>query len=66
MVFEEYEEANEVAMVVDQTLLKQVVLKKRKAGWCLLEIVVCEDPEGHLKAVLVLSKQIQDDEYEGG
>ena len=63
MVFEEYEEANEAVMVVDQNLLKQVVLKKRKAGWCMYEIVVCEDLDGHLKAVLVLPKQIQDDEY---
>ena len=66
MVFEEYEEANEAVMVVDQTFLKQVVLKKRKADWCLLEIVVCEDREGHLKTTLVLPKQVQDDECEDG
>ena len=35
VVFVKYEEAIEVAMVVVQSLLKQVVLKKRKAGWCL-------------------------------
>ena len=64
MVFVKHEEAIEAAMVVDQSLLKQVVLKKRKAGWCLLEIVVCEDRDGNLKAVLVLPKQIQDDGYE--
>ena len=66
MVFEEYEEANEVVMVVDQTLLKQVVLKKRKDDWCLLEIVVFEDREWHLKTALVLPKQFQDDENEDG
>ena len=55
-VFEECEGVNAAVMVVVQTLLKQVVLKKRKAGWCLLEIVVCEDRDGHLKAVLVLPK----------
>ena len=41
--FDECEEVNEVVMVVDQTLLKPMVLKKRKADWCLLEIVVFED-----------------------
>ena len=51
-------------MVVDQTLLKQVVLKKRKADWCLLEIVVFEDREWHLNTALVLPKQVQDDECE--
>ena len=56
MVFEEYEEVNEAMMVVDQTLLKQVVLKKRKDDWCLLEIVVFEDREWHLKTTLVLPK----------
>ena len=66
MVFEEYEEENEVVMVVDQTLLKQVVLKKRKADWCLLEIVVFEDREWHLKTALVPPKKVQDDEYEDG
>ena len=64
MVFEEYEEANEAVMVVDQTLLKQVVLKKRKADWCMLEIVVFEDREWHLKIALFLPQQVQDDEYE--
>ena len=66
MVFVEHEEVIEGVMVVVQTLLKQVFLKKRKAGWCLLEIVVCEDRDGHLKAILVLPKQIQDDEYKDG
>ena len=56
MVFVKHEEATEAAMVV--------VLKKRKDGWCLLEIFVCEDWEGHLKASLVLPKQIQDEECE--
>ena len=51
-------------MVVDQTLLKQVVLQKKKAGWCLWKIVVREDRDGHLKAVLVLPEMTQDDEYE--
>ena len=55
MIFEEYE-MNEVVRVADRILLKQVVLKKRKSGWCLLEIVVCEDQEGHLKAALVLPR----------
>ena len=64
MVFEEYEEANEAVMVVDQTLLKKVVLKKRKADWCLLEIVVFEDQERHQKTALVLQRQVQDDECE--
>ena len=53
-VFDECEEVNEVVMVVDQTLLKQVVLKKRKADWCMLEIVVFEDREWHLKTALIL------------
>ena len=35
VVFVKHEEAIEAAMVVVQSLLKQVVLKKRKAGWCL-------------------------------
>ena len=43
VVFVKHEEVIEVVMVVDQTLLKQVVLKKRKADWCLLEVVVFED-----------------------
>ena len=51
-------------MVVNQTLLKQVVLQKKKAGWCLWKIVVREDRDGHLKAVLVLPEMTQDDEYE--
>ena len=55
-----------MVMVADQNLLRKLVLKKRKVGWCLLEIVVCEDQEGHLKTALVLPKQIQDDEYEDG
>ena len=65
-VFEEHEEANEAVMVVDQILLKQVVLKKRKADWFPLEIVVFEDRLWHLKTTLVLPKQVQDDEYEDG
>ena len=51
-------------MVVDQTLLKQVVLQKKKAGWCLWKIVVREDRDEHLKAILVLLEMTQDDEYE--
>ena len=65
-VFDESEEANEVVMVVDQTFLKPMVLKKRKADWCLLEIVVFEDRERHLKTTLVLPRQVQDDECEAG
>ena len=64
VVFKEYKEANEAVMVVDQTLLKKVVLKKRKADWFMLEIVVFEDREWHLKTTLVLPKQVQDDECE--
>ena len=45
VVFDECEEVNKVVMVVDQPLLKPMVLKKRKADWCLLEIVVFEDRE---------------------
>ena len=51
-------------MVVDQTLLKQVVLQKKKDGWCLWKIVVRKDRDGHLKAVLVLPEMTQGDEYE--
>ena len=65
-VFDECEEVNEVVMVVDQPLLNPMVVKKRKADWCLLEMVVFEDREWHLKTALVLSKQVQDDEYEDG
>ena len=32
VVFVKHEEVNEAVMVVDQTLLKQVVLQKKKAG----------------------------------
>ena len=53
-------------MVVDQTLLKQVVPKKRKADWSLLEIVVFEDQERHLKTALFLPRQVQDDGCEDG
>ena len=63
MVFEEYE-MNEVVTVVDRILLKQVVLKKMKANWRLLEIVVSEDQERYLQVVPVLSTQVQYDEYE--
>ena len=61
-VFEECEEVNEVVMVVDQPLLKQVVLKKMKADWCLSKAVVSEDQGGNLKVAPVLPKQVQDDE----
>ena len=64
VVFEKCEGVNEVEMVVDQTLLKQVVLKKMKANWRLLEIVVSEDQERYLQVVPVLSTQVQYDEYE--
>ena len=63
-VLVKHKEGIEAVMVVDQTLLKQVVLQKKKAGWCLWKIAVREDRDGHLKAVLVLPEQIQDDEYE--
>ena len=65
-MFDECEEVNEVVMVVDQPLLKPMVLKKRKADWCMLEIVVFEDREWHLKTSLVLPKKVQDDECEDG
>ena len=65
-VFDECEEVNEVVMVVDQPLLNLMVLKKRKADWCLLEIDVFEDREWHLKTALVLLKQVQDDECKDG
>ena len=61
-MFEEYEEANEMVMVVDQTLLKQVVLKKMKADWSLSKAIVFEDQGGNLKVAPILSKQVQDDE----
>ena len=59
VVFERCEELIEAVMVVDQTLLKQVVLKKMKVDWCLLETVVIDGQERHLKVDLVLQKQTQ-------
>jgi len=64
VVFEECEGVNEVEMVVDQTLLKQVVLKKMKVDWRLSETVVSEDQERYLQVVPVLPTQVQYDEYE--
>ena len=61
MVFEECEEVNEVVMVVDQPLLKQVVLKKMKADWHLSEAVVSEDQERYLQVAPVLPTQFQYD-----
>ena len=51
-------------MVVDQTLLKQVVLKKMKVDWRLLNVVVSGDHGRHLQVSLVLSMQAQYDECE--
>ena len=62
VVFEKYEEVNVAVMVVDQTLLKQVVLKKMKVDWRLSETVVSEGQEEHLKVAPLLQKQVQDDE----
>ena len=56
VVFEKCEEVNVAEMVVDQTLLKQVVLKKMKVDWCLLETVVIDGQTKHLKVDLVLQK----------
>ena len=64
MVFEECEGVNEVEMVVDQTLLKQVVLKKMKVDWHLLNAVVSGDQGRHLQVALFLSTQAQYDECE--
>ena len=58
MVFDEWGEVNEVVMVVDQPLLKQVVLKKMKADWCLSKAVVSEDQGGNLKVAPILIKQV--------
>ena len=65
VVIEECEGVNEAVMVVDQTLLKQVVLKKMKVDWRLSETVVSEDQERYLQVVPVLLTQVQYDEYEG-
>ena len=62
VVFEECEGVTEVVMVVDQTLLKQVVLKKMKVDWHLLKTVVSRDQGRHLKVAPVLLKQAQGDE----
>ena len=62
MVFEQCEEVNVAVMVVEQTPLQQVVLKKMKVDWCLLEAVVIDGQGGHLKVAPVLPKQVQDDE----
>ena len=59
MVFKKCEEVNVAVMVVDQTPLQQVVLKKMKVGWCLLEVVVIEGQGGHLKVDPVLQVQTQ-------
>ena len=56
VVLEKCVEVNVVVMVVDQTLLKQVVLKKMKVGWYLLETVVIDGKGRHLKVDLVLQK----------
>ena len=62
MVFAGCGEVNEVVMVVDQTLLKQVVLKKMKVDWRFSETVVSEGQGEHLKVALILPKQVQYDE----
>ena len=54
VVFEKCEEVNVAVMVVDQNPLQQVVLKKMKVGWCLLETVVIDGQGRHLKVALVL------------
>ena len=64
VVFVKHEEVIEAVMVVNQTLRKQVVLQKKKAGWCMWKIAVREDRDGHLKAILVLPEMTQDDECE--
>ena len=61
-MFDECEEVNEVVVVVDQPLLKPVVLRKMKADWRLSKAVVSEDQGGNLKVAPVLPKQVQDDE----
>ena len=43
VVIEECEGVNEAVMVVDQTLLKQVVLKMMKVDWRRSEAIVSED-----------------------
>ena len=58
MVFDEWGEVNEVVMVVDQPLLKQMVLKKMKADWRLSKAVVSKDQGGNLKVSPVLLKQV--------
>ena len=64
MVFEECEGVNEAVMVVDQTLLKQVLLKKMKVDRRRLEAVVSEDRERYLQVAPVLLSQVQYDECE--
>ena len=62
-MFDECEKANEVVMVVDQPLLKQMVLKNMKADWRLSKTVVSEDQERYLQVFPVLLTQVQYDEH---
>ena len=64
MVFEECEGVNEAVMVIDQTLLKQLVLKKMKVDWHLLNVVVSGDHGRHLQVSLVLPTHDRYDECE--
>ena len=64
MVVEKCEGVNEVVMVVDQTLLKHVVLKKKRVDWRLLKTVVSGDQGRHLKVAPVLLSQVKHDECE--
>ena len=64
VVFEQCEGVNEVVMVVDQTLLKQVVLKKMKVDWCLSNTIVIDGQGRHLEVALVLQAETQYGEFE--